>query len=1737
MDKLLEKTTFGFYQGDVQVTVSAKDQTAGVESFTISYNQVDGANNSNRPSYSTNPIAAVPDQADPSLFTATHTIPAQARGTVSVDLIDKAGNSAGQEDDYVVVADTIAPGLEYAYIFTNNQVNEHKGIYYTQGDVTVKFTIEEANFDLSLAAATDESAAPAPVLTVNGAAQELSWSQIAGTDKWEASYTLSGNGDYVLELSYTDRSTNTMETYTQEIHIDDLPPVIEVTYDNNDARNENNYNAPRTATIRITEHNFLPEEVVLSVIAQDITGAPVDISAKAYADYVKNPANWTQDGDTWTLTPTDMVFDIDAIYHITLSCTDLAQNKADTYANFVIDKTEPENITIEYSDHINFWQEFLEGITFGYYSYNKTLKVTLTADDLTSGVDSFTWHYIQEPGTSSENKADTHMVISKDAIRYSEDKKTATATFTMDPEARGYIAVDVTDRANNTGKESHNTRINVVDSISPTRTVSYEPEIIRDANYNVVTNFAEGDPVTLYYKESATVTFTVTEANFYADDVKITVNGTQIKPTDWTKNDGDSWTGTITIAGDGDYQVVMNYTDRSTNQMVEYKSPIIAIDHTAPVISVEYDNNNALNENNYKENRTATIQIIEHNFEPRDVDLTITAKDITGAPVDISSKAYANYAKNPINWTQDGDTWTLNTKGMVFDIDGIYTFDIAYSDRIGNPAENYPEETFVIDHKAPTDLQITYSQTVAQKIIEAVTFGFYQPDVTVTLTANDITSGVDYFIWLYTKEAGTSNINQDTTEQVIDTEAIKYSDDRKTATATFTIDAQARGHITARATDRAGNSDFLADVNRINVVDEIEPKVHVSYTAVEDTTSVHLTNAKHVPVDTLEEATQIFYNGNVTAKITITEANFFEGVKAQDGVINNVGILLTQTDDNGNTTQYEYLPEGAAQKHADATRQNITWTHNGDEHSFDIAYTENADYVLRIEYADHSSNKADITDSNNTTGAHSYVSKIITIDQTAPVISVEYHNNQVIHTIDNRDYFDAVQSATITVQEHNFRAEEFAAEVYALDIQNNPVKVQNAEGQDVDVATGIEEFLYDPSNWNTEGNTHTITVEFPTDANYSFDYTYSDLAQNAAADYENDLFTVDTTAPQNLQIVKYETSILEKIMNDITFGYYQAEMTVEISAEDDTSGVHYFVYSYIKSENVSDVNKELLNQRIEEANGRIQKVGNVFTTSFKVPEVLTEDHQFNGTVSFTAHDRSENTSTVLKDTRRLVVDNIAPTATISYNDPVQTVNNIAYYAGNINAKIDITEANFYSEDVVVSVTKDGASYPVDVSWNSSSTDFHTGTFTLTADGDYIVSVDYADRSSNAMTTYTSNRLTLDTTAPTVNVSNIQNNSANKDDVYGFTITANDINLDSASFKPVLTATVRNDDGSYENKIVSLGDMQTVEFGKTYTFTVENLEEDAVYSLVCDVQDMSGNKYSMLTLEDSQSYNNVRFSINRNGSTFAVDPDTDALVNQYYVYSVENDVVIEEINVDPVEIYTVTLNGQALVEGTDYTTTLSDNTDQWSKRTYRISKDLFSSEGEYSIIIESTDKTETTAYSDVKNLNVSFVVDQTAPVLTISGIENGGRYQVEQQVVTLIPTDDGGRLYSIQVVVLNADGEPIQDANGQDISVRLNLSGEELLNQLADNGGKLTFTIPEGLESQVQIICNDCAINADGITNQFQQSFSKVTVSQSQWIIFYANKPLFYGSIAGVILLIGGIFVLIFLLKKKKSAKK
>lgn len=169
-----------------------------------------------------------------------------------------------------------------------------------------------------------------------------------------------------------------------------------------------------------------------------------------------------------------------------------------------------------------------------------------------------------------------------------------------------------------------------------------------------------------------------------------------------------------------------------------------------------------------------------------------------------------------------------------------------------------------------------------------------------------------------------------------------------------------------------------------------------------------------------------------------------------------------------------------------------------------------------------------------------------------------------------------------------------------------------------------------------------------------------------------------------------------------------------------------------------------------------------------------------------------------------------------------------------------------------------------------------------------------------------------------------------------------------------------------------------------------------------------------------------------------------------------------------------------------------------------------------------------AYSDLKNVSADFVIDKTAPTFTISGIEEDGNYRGTSQNVTLVPTDDGGKLGHVKVTILDKDGK--------EQKVISDMSGDELTKYLNGNDGKIKFKVPEGVNQQVAILCADCSIGTDGGTNTTDFIYKGITVSSNAFILFFENKPLFYGVlgvVAAAIIVPTGFVIY----KKKRKTKK
>ncbi len=475
------------------------------------------------------------------------------------------------------------------------------------------------------------------------------------------------------------------------------------------------------------------------------------------------------------------------------------------------------------------------------------------------------------------------------------------------------------------------------------------------------------------------------------------------------------------------------------------------------------------------------------------------------------------------------------------------------------------------------------------------------------------------------------------------------------------------------------------------------------------------------------------------------------------------------------------------------------------------------------------------------------------------------------------------------------------------------------------------------------------------------------------------------------------------------------------------------------------------------------------------------------------------------------IDKTAPVILIAYdnNDFV----NGNYYKADRVATITINEHNFDASRVVTAITAtdDGQTIaaPVISNWNKSG-DTYTATVNYATDALYTFDISYNDKAGNAAADFAEQSFYVDKTMPQMSITEIVDQSANNKDKIGLVITATDTNFDM--FNPVLTAVIKTENG-FTTQELNIASVTDITNGRVYT--IENIDADGIYRIKCTLVDKAGNAYTAVTLqhEDGTTYVEERsaedtllsFSVNRDGSVFEVDEVTKEVLDNYYVYDVKEDIVIIEVNADSLTSNAVSLNGKELVEGSDYTVATEGGNGAWMRYSYTLNKDLFVEEGEYTIVVSSVDKAENNAFSDVKNTKVAFVVDRTAPVVTISGLESNGRYQTDAQSVTLLPTDDGGAVKSITVNQVDENGNVVKVLQPE-------LSGDALEEVLNAKNGQIIFDIPSGQYEYIEIICSDSSVNTNGTTNVSEILIENVLITENPVEIFWATYQ--YAIIGG-----------------------
>jgi len=512
----------------------------------------------------------------------------------------------------------------------------------------------------------------------------------------------------------------------------------------------------------------------------------------------------------------------------------------------------------------------------------------------------------------------------------------------------------------------------------------------------------------------------------------------------------------------------------------------------------------------------------------------------------------------------------------------------------------------------------------------------------------------------------------------------------------------------------------------------------------------------------------------------------------------------------------------------------------------------------------------------------------------------------------------------------------------------------------------------------------------------------------------------------------------------------------------------------------------------------------VWTT--KVAFTDEGDYKFNiSTVKDLAGNEATNIRYNGTAPNEFTIDKTNPKIKVSYSN--NSAVNEKYFDAYRTATISIKERNFdkklVDEKITASLNGVGIAEP-EVSWRSSS-DSHTATIRYEADGDYtfdIAMTDLAGRKNKGVDygdSVAPEEFTIDTTIEKPIISGVENGAAYKERVAP-AISFNDVNYMSHTISLLRTRMgERNVDVTAE----LLGAAAVTAQG--FTLTAANFEEirenDGIYTLTVTATDRAGN----------EEMETVTFTVNRFGSVYVFSEYLADLVSDggRYVPAVEEDLVITEYNPDRLVegslLVEITRDGKPIdavfsvnPEINEYVTVGESG---WFQYRYTMDAANFAADGIYKIYVSSQDETgnypETANFED---MDILFRVDSTAPEITsVVGLEesivNAQELEVKYSLFDAI---------ALKSVKLYVNGE----------------LAEEITDFTDMNNYEGKFVLAESSSRQsVRLVVEDMAGNiTDTSAENFESAYvfnSDVTVSTNIFVRWFANKPLFFGSIGGV----------------------
>ena len=924
------------------------------------------------------------------------------------------------------------------------------------------------------------------------------------------------------------------------------------------------------------------------------------------------------------------------------------------------------------------------------------------------------------------------------------------------------------------------------------------------------------------------------------------------------RDDSSKSTIKITFKDDKEYVVKTTVKDKADNSSNTSDS-VFVIDKTKPKVNMDYYKNG--NENDSFQAGTEgkivylgeqydffqmKVTVDELNFtddETVNAEFVATAQNSKGKNIladDISN--YGSNAKNPAEWDNMSESRHVYTVDIGKDAN--YTFDFNYTDLAGNPVEFVDAKGNVIAKQTDyiTLDRVKPSGTITVRgfvngvdnvgtktdkswingFIESISFGLFgKNDLSSSMEASDEISGVKEIEYLVNAE-------------VISREALRGRTDWHPYTERISLAANQNVIVYEKVTDKAGNVQYystdsmIADNQNPAPVITItpsspawgkgvysagdrpgfdvtvtDPAVNHAYSGLQEIT-YQITNGTTGVTETGTLATfarnthqqswsghvnidpEKFYSNDVriavSAKDWSTNAVTSETVTlkidnkapivqfsfdksdAQNGKYYKNSKTLTITVNERNFDA-SYLPKVTSSTGSGYSFSG--WSSNGEIHTGVVTFSGDSDYSVTFDCYDLAGNKS------NTETLEQF-----TVDKTLPVIAVSYDNKNV----SNGKYYKAERTATITITEHNFRASEVHVTTTASN-NGSPVSAPSVSG------------------WSTSGDRHTATIRFASDADYTFDISYTDMAGNAAAAYQKDEFTVDLTNPE-LQI----TGVTNKSANK---GVVQPVITVS-----DTNYTASGVSLTLTGANKGKISVDRIVSRASNENGQIitfrnfgASMDDIYTLTAKITDQA--GNESTRTITFSVN-RNGSTYMIDDATQKLLKSGFT-------NKP----KDIVIQEINVDT-LEFIELS-YSKDGKVVKLKKGTDYTVkeeggDGEWKKYTYTIFAGCFD--EEGEYAVNIYSEDRAENITTNKVKEKsieFIVDKTAPAMVVTNLENRGRYKENVHRFTLSVKDnmaLSYVELYLDGRLAHTYKGDELMVEDGVIAInidskGDYQTV----------------------------------------------------------------------------------------------------------------------------------------------------------------------------------------------------------------------------------------------------------------------------------------------------------------------------------------